>query len=115
MSLLDRGREVVTIYPEVTWTDDDGNVITKPSPVGVVAKATIQPITTDTDDADATGNVAGGPTRYRLRLPRSFSGGLLGRQSAVDWNGDRWSIIGDPQIYNGSRRTAHVDYTIGRI
>jgi hypothetical protein len=113
VSLLDRGREVITVYPEVTWTDEDGNVINKPSPVGVVTRATIQPITTDTDDADATGNVTG-PTRYRLRLPRSFSGGLLGRHSAVDWNGDRWSVIGDPQIHNGSRHTAHVDYQIGR-
>jgi hypothetical protein len=39
---------------------------------------------------------------------------LLGAQSAVEWNGERYAIDGDPKIYNGSRRTAHLDYVMIR-
>lgn len=29
-------------------------------------------------------------------------------------NGKRYAIDGDPKIYNGSRRTAHVEYVMVR-
>ena len=46
-------------------------------------------------------------SKYRLRLV-GYSG-VLGAQSQVDWQGKRYAIDGDPRIYNGSRRTAHVE------
>ena len=49
-------------------------------------------------------------SKYRLRLVGYPT--VLGAQSQVEWNGKRYSIDGEPKIYNGSRRTAHVDYVI---
>jgi hypothetical protein len=105
VSLLSRSTDVVTVFAEAVVTDADGNQITKPGTVGVVTRAVVQPLSsTETDE---------GPTsEYRLRLV-GFSD-LLGAQSAVEWNGKRYAIDGDPKIYNGSRRTAHVDYVIVR-
>jgi hypothetical protein len=40
--------------------------------------------------------------------------GVLGAQSQVDWQGKRYAIDREPKVYNGSRRTAHVDYLIVR-
>jgi hypothetical protein len=40
--------------------------------------------------------------------------GILGAQSQIEWNGKLYSIVGDAKIYNGSRRTAHVDYVMVR-
>jgi hypothetical protein len=51
-------------------------------------------------------------SKYRLRLVGYPT--VLGAQSQVEWNGKRYSIDGEPKIYNGSRRTAHVDYVIKR-
>ncbi|WP_156431632.1 hypothetical protein [Mycobacterium sp. GA-1199] len=51
-------------------------------------------------------------SKYRLRLVGYPD--LLGAQSAVEWNGKRYSIDGDPLIYSGSRRTDHVDYVMVR-
>lgn len=108
VSLLHRGTETVTVYPEEVTTDSDGNTITRPSAVGVVARAVIQPLTS-TEDA-AVGFQT--ESRYRLRLVGYPT--LLGAQSQIEWNGKRYSVEGDPRIFNGSRKTAHVDYVMVR-
>lgn len=105
MSLLNRGTETVTVFAEEVTTDSDGNTVTRPGTVGVVCRAVVQPLSS-TEDADVT------TSKYRLRLVRYSD--LLGAQSAVEWNGKRYVIDGDPLIYNGSRRTARVEYTIVR-
>ena len=105
MSLLHRGTETVTVYPETVVTDSDGNTRTRPGTVGVVTRAVVQPLSS-TEDADGT------TSKYRLRLVGYPE--LLGAQSAVEWNGKRYAIDGDPLVYNGSRRTAHVDYVMAR-
>ncbi|GJF07722.1 hypothetical protein PSD17_66670 [Pseudonocardia sp. D17] len=110
MTLLTRpGRESVVLYPEVSETDSDGNVRTRPSDTGVPSSATIQPLGSSDDDKDGA---YASESRYRLRLPRNAP--VLGAQSAVEWRGDRYAIVGDARVYNGSRRTAHVDYVISR-
>lgn len=105
MSLLHRGADQVTVYAEVTKTDSDGNTITKPGTVGVLTRAVVQPLSS-TENGEVT------TSRYRLRLVGYP--GLLGAQSAIEWNGKRYAIDGDPKIYNGSRHTAHADYTMVR-
>ncbi len=45
MSLLNRGTELVTVYPEEVVTDEDGNVRTRPSATGILLRAVVQPIT----------------------------------------------------------------------
>ena len=52
MSLLHRGTETVAVYPEETTTDADGNTVTRPSSVGVVLRAVVQPVGTSTDGQD---------------------------------------------------------------
>ncbi|MFR9802330.1 hypothetical protein ACL02T_08510 [Pseudonocardia sp. RS010] len=117
MSLLDRGTDVVTVFPEEPATDQDGNPIVRASAVGIVARATVQPLGTSTEDQNAVGYVPNAPTRYRVRFSRADEQnlGTLGRATEIEWNGERWSLLGDPVRYGGSRRTAHTDYTIGRL
>ena len=45
MSLLHRGTETVTVFPEETFTDEDGNPRTRLSSIGVVVRAVVQPMT----------------------------------------------------------------------
>jgi hypothetical protein len=112
MSLLNRGTETVTVYPEEVVTDGDGNTRTRPSAVGVVARAVVRPVTMV--GANTEGQSVGFETEqtYRLRLVGYPS--LLGAQSQVEWQGKRYALDGEPRQYNGSRRTAHVDYTMVR-
>jgi hypothetical protein len=114
MSLLSRGTEVVTVYPEEVATDADGNTRTRPSATGVVCRAVVQPITSAVAVGNQESQEIGFLTesKYRLRLVGFPT--LLGAQSQVEWQGKRYAIEGEPRQYNGSRRTAHVDYIIER-
>ena len=98
----------MTIYPEEVTTDADDNTITRPSATGVVARAVVQPMTS-TEDASVGFETE---SKYRLRLVGYP--GVLGAQSQVEWQGKRYAIDGEPRLYNGSSRTAHVDYVISR-
>lgn len=111
MSLLSRSTDVVTVYAEESTSDSDGNTKTRASSVGVVARAVVQPITNGVSAESQDGGFDT-TSKYRLRLVGYT--GLLGAQSKVDWNGKRYSIEGDPRVYNGSRRTAHIDYVMVR-
>lgn len=112
MSLLQRGTDTVTVYPETAVTDTDGNTITRPGSVGVICRAVVQPITAarTAENTDSGGFTS--ETRYRLRLVNYPD--TLGAQSQVEWNGRRYSVDGDPLIYNGSPRTARAEYVIVR-
>lgn len=65
MSLLNRGTDTVTVYPEEVTTDADGNTRTRPSAVGVLCRAVVQPVAGFTE-----GQAEGFETtsKYRLRL-----------------------------------------------
>ena len=67
MSLLNRGTEVVTVFPEEVTTDADGNTRTRPSTVGVVARAVVQPMT-----STGSGRASGHPATLG-RLPEPLS------------------------------------------
>lgn len=113
MSLLRRGNETVTVYPEETVTDSDGNKFTRAGSVGVVVRASVQPISSTENTDDGAFNTT---SRYRLRLAGRWptGGGIFGAQAQVEWRGKRYSIDGDAMIYNGSHRTAHAVYTMVR-
>lgn len=116
VSLLDRGRETVIVYPEITWTDEDGNPMTGPSPIGIETRATVQiQAQSGTSSRRADLEEEGFETEqvFRMRLPREFPT-ILGAQSSVEWRGDRYVIFGDHRYYNGSGRTRHVEYSIKR-
>lgn len=109
MSLLNHGRETVTVYPEVAVIDRDGNTITKPSATGTTYRASVQPISST--EAQAVGDQT--EQRYRLRLVGYA--GVLGAGSEVEWNGKRWILDGDGRVYGSSPRTRHVEYVMKRF
>lgn len=115
MSLLDRGRETVTIYHEIEWTDRDGNTMTKPGTVGTVASATIQPAAqsgTSARRAEQDNEGFESEQVYRMHLPRGSA--EIGAQARIEWRGQYWSIVGEPFRFNGSSLTKRVEYTIRR-
>lgn len=119
MSLLDRGREVITVYPEILTTDSDGNPFRKAGTTGYTTRATIQKIGDSGTSARRAEQDNEGFESERLallRLPRSFEAahGPLGRYAHIIWRGEKWTIFGDPFFFNGSDRTAHVNYTLKR-
>lgn len=113
MSLLRRGSETVVVYPEERVTDSDGNDFTRPSSVGVVVRASVQPISSSENTDGGGFNTS---SRYRLRLAGGWptGGGILGAQAQVEWRGKRYSIEGDAELHTGSPRTAHAVYTMVR-
>lgn len=114
MSLLNRGTETVKVFQEVQTpeTDADGNKVTRAAKVGTLVRAVVQPFGRQSDSSE---NQEGGfhtESRYRLRLINYPD--ILGAQSQIEWNGKRYSVLGDGMIYNGSARTRHVDYVMSR-
>lgn len=106
MSLLNQGTHTVTVFAEVTTTDEDGSRVTKPGTAGVNCRARIQPLSS-TEDGDGT------LSKYQLRLI-GWKSDPLGPRSSIEWEGKRYAIDGEPLVYNSSRRTAHVEYTMIR-
>lgn len=104
MSLLDRGAETLDVYPEVTTTDDLGNVIVGPASEPVRITASAQPVTSDELAAAGQDLV----TTYRL-ITRTAPVGAWARIRWVNHGGTWWDVIGKPRRYGMSRRTAHID------
>lgn len=119
MSLLDRAcREPIIVYPEVEDVDADGNKRRKPSTTGVVAKARFQVqgqsgTSSRRQEQDSEGFES--EKVFNMRLHSSWTGGVLGMQSQIDWNGDRYVIFGPVNPYSGGSRTRHIDYTVKRF
>ena len=116
MSLLDRGNVDITVYLEETTTDVDGNTVTRPSVTGIPAKVRMDfQVQTGTSARRAEQDNEGFETEqaYVIRFPRSWTT-VLGAQSQIDWDGNRWSLQGDVSIYNRSPGTAHHEYKIKR-
>lgn len=115
-NLLDRGLELVTVYPEEVTFDSDGNTWTRAASQGIDTMATIQVAAasgTSSRRAEQDNEGFEVEENWRLRFPRQFPY-ILGAQSKVRWRGLMYSVVGDAKRYNGSRRTAHVEYTIRR-
>lgn len=117
MSLLDKGNEPITIYPEEVVTDVDGNTQTRASKVGVPAMARIQPVGqsgTSARRAEQDNEGFESEKIYSLRLPRRYSC-HMGAQSQIEWHGRRWVVHGDATVYCNSPLTAHTVYTLRRF
>jgi hypothetical protein len=116
VSLLNRATEDVVVYLEETTVDSDGNIMTRPSAVGIPARATIQVLAqsgTSSRRSEQDNEGFESEEVYRLRFTRSFTH-VVGAQSRIEWLGVSWSIVGEPRRYNGSSRTRHLDYIIRR-
>lgn len=118
MSLLDRGPETVTIFHEETFVSPQGNTMTRASTtdVDVVPNCVVQiSAQSGTSARRQEQDNEGFETEitFRLRLPRSYTR-VIGAQAQVEWQGKRYSLVGDVHPFNGSPMTAHKDYTIRR-
>lgn len=119
MSLLDRGRETVTIYhAEQFVSGRDQNILYRASEtdVDVVSDCVVQLAAQSGTSARRAEQLDEGYSTeqmYRLRLPRRYTR-IIHPASEIEWRGERWYIFGHAKIYNGAPRTAHIDYTIRR-
>ena len=118
MSLLDDSGqyEPILVFPEVVDKDRDGNNRTRPADTGIPARARFQVQgQSGTSARRAEQDNEGFETEkvYRMRFPRSFKT-VLGAQSQIEWNGQRWAVFGDVNKYNGSRMTKRLTYTVKR-
>lgn len=119
MSLLESGPgyEDITVFPEESYTDADGNLMLRCSETGFPAKARFQVraqsgTSSRRQEQDDEGFES--EDVYMMRFPRSFPY-VLGMQSQIEWHGERWEVFGNPRQYNSSRRTAHLTYTVKRF
>lgn len=115
-NLLDRGKEPVVVFLEEVTFDADGNTWTRASADGIETIATIQVAAasgTSSRRSEQDNEGYESEENWRIRFPRSFPY-ILGAQSKVRWRGLTFSIVGDARRYNGSPRTAHIEYTIRR-
>jgi hypothetical protein len=117
MTLLDKGNEEVTIYPETTRLDADGNLITyadRNNPIETTAVIQVAASSgTSARRAEQDNEGFEGEANYRVRFPRSLDH-IPGAQAQLLWNNQVWSFVGDVKRYNGGPRTAHLDYVIRR-
>lgn len=115
MSLLDRGRETVILYNEEAYVDADGNPSRRASSTPItINNCVVQLLAQSGTSARRTeDNNEGFDSEqvYRLRPPRSFTT-IIGMLAKVEWRGQTWSVFGKARRYNGSNRTAHIDYLI---
>lgn len=120
MSLITRqGRYAVTVYPDLSYTDRDGNAATKAGLVPVETTATVHPMgfsgtAARRAEMDKEGHVSEQvAVIYFPRGDTSLSH-PLGPQSVVVWEGKRWQLFGHAKSFNGSSRTARHTYQLKR-
>jgi len=119
MSLLDKGNITITVYPQEETTDADGNQLLRASTTGYEAQAVVQPARqSGTSARRAEQGNEGYETEevYRVRFTRAHDRehDPLGMASEIEWNGERWHIVGWATEYSGSFKTAHIDYQMKR-
>jgi hypothetical protein len=117
VSLLEGGStyDDCTLFPEESVTDIDGNPRTRPSATGVPIKARFQPISFNSAGAKVQESESVGfqtQMIYGVRFPNGTP--QIGAQAEIVWRGDRYTFVGDANIYNSSPRTAHNLYFVER-
>lgn len=117
MSLLDKGRETIIVYNDEPYIDPDGNPSRRASSTPItVTNCVVQLLAQSGTSARRTEQDNEGfesEEVYRLRPPRSFTT-IIGSHAKVIWNGVEWGVFGKARRFNGSDRTAHIDYFLRR-
>lgn len=98
MSLLSRGAETVTLWPEVEAADVDGTPVRVPGAVPVEVVGHVQPV------ASVEGEPQSVATTYRL-ICADLPGGAWAH---AQWRGRTWSVEGEPSRRGDSAATRHV-------
>ena len=116
MSLLDKGNELIIVFPEEVVIDVDGNTQTRVSKTGIPVWGRIQPVGasgTSARRAEQDNEGFESEQLYRMRLPRAYACHIRA-QAQVEWRGKRWAVHGDATVYCNSPRTSHVTYMLRR-
>jgi hypothetical protein len=103
--LLDKGRELILVYPEVTLTNARGDTVRLPSetPVEVWVTASAQ----RQGDAEIAGQVSIKSVRC---IARSAP---VGSWAKVVYQGEEWDLAVPPRFTAGlSRATQHVEFIL---
>ena len=105
MSLLDAAPEMVTVYPQETYTDSRGDERVRPAALGVAVKAWMQPMSQLRlfPSVDATQQQRVYST-WRL-IARNAP---LGIWSRVEWRGMSLSVRSGPEERRYSGATSHI-------
>lgn len=103
--LLDRGSELMLIYPQVEQHDSRGNKVFRPSPHPVTVRVTVS------EDRGSDAELAGQISSEVLRvLTRKAPAGSWGR---IMFRDESWDIVAPPIKTPGmSRATRHVEFNI---
>ena len=110
MSLLNKGRETVVIFPMIQVDDGYGGKTWKPSPTGTAVRASVQPVNSEASDELAVSGQSV-ETVYRVRTVR-HSGAPVGPWARVRWLDRDWDVVGEPDRQNGSETTTHSVFRI---
>lgn len=94
--LIDDGPDMVTVFPEVAATDEDGNPIRVAGDPGIDVFTHVQPVEASENDGVTT-------TRVRWSTSRLLPIGADARAKFADME---WAIIGTPVRLGRSERTA---------
>lgn len=100
MSLLDRGPDLVLVYPEVVTDDGYGTPIRVPSTTPVEVRGRVQPVAAT--EVEVSGQQVNTTHRF---IARSMPGGAWAK---VVWNDREWDVLGEPKRYHDTRTIAHV-------
>lgn len=119
MSLLDKGNSDIIVFPEEVVIDRDGNTRTRASSTGVAAKAWLNPqgqsgTAARRAEQDKEGFETETVLRMRLSRQDEIKLGELGAQSKIEFQGEAYSVFGDPKRFYGSPRVAHNEYILRR-
>lgn len=109
MSLLDWGNELVTVFGVTYQQDEDGDTIPVVDPEGTTVQARVQPI--ESTESQVRGFVTG--QLYRLIIAR-HEPNQPDAFAEVEWRGERYEVVGEPEVYTGSPRTARKNWIIRR-
>lgn len=110
MPLIDRGTEVVTIYPAVRTVDPDGNPSFGVSPTGYDVLALVQGLSSE----EAWNLGFQTEERYRMFIARPQDTVDIGIGAQAVWAGVRWNVDGEPSLQTGSPRVRHQVYYLKR-
>lgn len=107
MSLLDAGPHTVVVYPQVSTLDPDGNPVLGPGAVPItLVGVTLRPLSASENNELGQGT----DTRYQLYARAA----PLGPWAAVDWDGQRYDVLGEPARWDGAPGLAHVTAVLRR-
>lgn len=103
--IMDRGEEVITVFPEVSYRDDRGNLQQFPGTEGVDVRVTVSAMRMSA--SDVPGQIAISNVSMTARKVPGWE------WARVLFRGEEWDIITPPHISTGvSRASRHYEFSL---